>query len=119
MRAPRQEIEITMRQGQVKHHEQRQNDRPVGYMITYMYSVFSKTTTKYVWYSLGIKYQPGMDTSLKTHHSYVSAIVHRPLLLYSLSNIMYMRDFVLWTVSAPAQSVRIYNDLMGQRTNTA
>ena len=26
-----------------------------------------------------------MGTSLKTHHSYVSAIVHRPLLLYSLA----------------------------------
>ena len=26
-----------------------------------------------------------MDTSLKTHHSFESAIVHRPLLLYSLT----------------------------------
>ena len=37
-----------------------------------------------------------MDISLKTHHSYVSAIVHRPLLLYIVSQkILYMRDFVL------------------------
>ena len=28
-----------------------------------------------------------MDTSLKTHHSFDSAIVHRPLLLYSLAKL--------------------------------
>ena len=48
------------------------------------------------------------NTSLKTHHSYVSAIVHRPLLLYSLSqNITYMRDFVLWTARRRSQYVFI------------
>ena len=33
---------------------------------------------------------------------------------------MYMRDFVLWKARRrTAQSVRVYIDLMGQRTNTA
>ena len=59
-----------------------------------------------------------MDKSLKAHLSYVSAIVHRPLLLYSLANRhVHARFFIV--NSAPAQSVRVYNDLMGQRTNTA
>ena len=59
-----------------------------------------------------------MDTSLKTHHSYVSAIVHRPLLLYSLAKHHVHVRFCIVN-SAPAQSVRVYNDLMGQRANTA
>ena len=59
-----------------------------------------------------------MDTSLKTHHSYVSAIVHRPLLLYSLAKHHGHARFCIVN-SAPAQLVRVSNDLMGQRTNTA
>ena len=59
-----------------------------------------------------------MDTSLKTHHSYVSAIVHRPLLFYSLAKHHVHGRFCIVN-SAPAQSVRAYNDLMGQRTNAA
>ena len=60
-----------------------------------------------------------MDISLKTHHTYVSAIiVHRPLLLYSLAkHHVHARSCIV--NSAPAQSVRVYNDLMGQQTNTA
>ena len=60
-----------------------------------------------------------MDTSLKTHHSYLSAIiVHRPLLLYSLAKHHVHVRFCIVN-SAPAQSARVYNDLMGQRTNNA
>ena len=58
-----------------------------------------------------------MDTSLKTHHSFDSAIVHRPLLLYSLAKHHVHKKFCIVN-SAPAQSVRVYNDRMGQRTNT-
>ena len=50
-----------------------------------------------------------MDTSLKTHHSYVSAVVHRPLLLYSLAKQHVHARFCIVN-SAPAQSVRVYND---------
>ena len=32
---------------------------------------------------------------------------------------MYMRDFVLWLARRRSIKVRVYNDLMGQRTNTA
>ena len=53
-----------------------------------------------------------MDTSLKTHHSYVSAIVQRPLAKHVHARFCIVN-------SAPAQLVRVYNDLMGQRTNTA
>ena len=59
-----------------------------------------------------------MDTSLKTHFSLASPIVHRPLLLYSLAKHNVHARFCIVN-SAPAQSVRVYNDLMGQRTNTA
>ena len=58
-----------------------------------------------------------MDTSLKMHHNYVSAIVHRPLVLFSLAKHHVHARFCIVN-SAPAQSVRVYNDLMGQRTNT-
>ena len=44
---------------------------------------------------LGIIYQQGMDTSLKTHLSFDSALVHRPLLWYSHAKHQYTRDFVL------------------------
>ena len=59
-----------------------------------------------------------MDTSLKTHHSFDSAIVHRPLQLYSLAKHHEHAKFCIVN-SAPEQSVRVYNDLMGHRTNTA
>ena len=61
-----------------------------------------------------------MDTSLKTHHSFASAIVHRPLLVYSLAkhHVGLHARFCIVN-SAPAQWVRVYSDLMGQRTNTA
>ena len=45
-------------------------------------------------------------------------LVHRPLLLYSLTKHHVHARFCIVN-SAPAQSVRVYNDLMGQRTNTA
>ena len=61
-----------------------------------------------------------MDTSLKTHHSYVSAIiVHRLLLLYSLAKHHVHDRFCIVNSAPAAQSVRAYTDLMGQRTNTA
>ena len=61
-----------------------------------------------------------MDTSLKTYHSYVSAIVHRSLLLYGLvKHHVHAHARFCIVNSAPAQSVRVYDDLMGQRTNTA
>ena len=50
--------------------------------------------------------------------SFDSAIVHRPLLLYSLAKHHVHARFCIVN-SAPAQSVRVYNDLMGQRTITA
>ena len=71
-----------------------------------------------LYFHLGIKYQQGMDTSLKTHLSFDSAIVHRPLLFYSLAKHHVHARFCIVN-SVPAQSVRVYNDLMGQRTNTA
>ena len=66
---------------------------------------------------LGIKYQHGLDTSLKTHLSFDSAIVHRPLLLYSLAKHHVHARFCIVN-SVPSESVHVYNDLMGQRTNT-
>ena len=62
-----------------------------------------------------------MDSSLKTHHNFASAIiVHRPLLLYSLAkhHVGLHARFCIVN-SAPAQWVRVYSDLMGQRINTA
>ena len=58
-----------------------------------------------------------MDTSFKTLLSFESAVVHRPLLLYSLAKHCVHARFCIVN-SAPAQSERVYNDLMGQRTNT-
>ena len=59
-----------------------------------------------------------MNTSMNAHHRYVSAIVHRPLLSYSLAKLHVHARFCIVN-SAPAQLVRVYNELIGQRTNTA
>ena len=60
-----------------------------------------------------------MDISLKTYHSYVSAIVHRPLLLFShAKHHVHAHARFCIVNSEPAQSVRVYDDLMGKRTNT-
>ena len=68
---------------------------------------------------LGIKYQTGNGHNLENAPQlYVLAMVHRPLLLYSLAKHHVHARFRIVN-STPAQSVRVYNDLLGQRTNTA
>ena len=67
---------------------------------------------------LGIKYPQGMDTNLKTHLSFDPAKAHRPLLFCSPPKHHVYARFCIVN-SAPVQSVRVYNDLMDPRTNTA
>ena len=71
---------------------------------------FSDTTYNVTWEKIPTGKQ-GMGKSLKMHFSFDSAIVHRPLLLYSLAKHHVHARFCIVN-SAPAQSVRVCNDLI-------